>query len=200
MDDSQTLVRLLSTMRHVPFFPFCKCTEQKHDDAVNRMLHIRRNAADDGMVATHILECLLVGDTHVHAQVFCPTKGSRLAGLYTVVYVAKKDPEARLNTMHSDDTDVNVLLKERTVGLPMKWHFINAGQFLGLSHEVLCSLCLFESQGCCLQNWERLHHMHREWLPRISLCLNCLFTCADQISQFSIAIFVSMVLIAAILA
>ena len=45
------------------FFPFCVCAEQKHDDAINRMLHIRRNAADDGMVATHILECLLVGDT-----------------------------------------------------------------------------------------------------------------------------------------
>ena len=69
------------------------------------MVHVRRREDDDSMVATHCLESLLVADTHVHAQVFCPTKGSRLAGLYTVVYIAKKDPEARFNTVHSDDTD-----------------------------------------------------------------------------------------------
>ena len=80
--------------------------EQKHDETINRMLHVRRREGDDSIVATHCLESLLVADTHVHVQVFCPTKGSRLAGLYTVVYIAKKDPEARFNTVHSDDTDV----------------------------------------------------------------------------------------------
>ena len=94
------------------------------------MVHVRRREDDDSMVATHCLESLLVADTHVHVQVFCPTKGSRLAGLYTVVYIAKKDPEARFNTVHSDDTDVSVLLKVRTTGLPMMWYFANGGQSL----------------------------------------------------------------------
>jgi hypothetical protein len=58
--------------------------------------------------------------------------------------------------VHSEDTDVNVLLKVRTVGLPMIWYFINGGQLFDLNREVLFFPCLFESQGYFLQSWEKL--------------------------------------------
>ena len=118
------------------FFPYCETCEQKHDETINRMVHVRRREDDDSMVATHVLSSLLVANTHVHVQVFCPTKGSRLAGLYTCVYVAKKDPEALLNTVHNDDSDVSVLLKIRTIGLPMMWYFVNGGQLFESSYDI----------------------------------------------------------------
>ena len=138
------------------FFPYGICTEQKHDETINRMVHVRRREEDDSMVATHSLDSLLVADTHVHVQVFCPTKGSRLAGLYTVVYIAKKDPEARFNTVHSDDTEVSKLLKVRTTGLPMMWYFANGGQLFDLNREVMFFPCLFEEQGYFLHNFAKI--------------------------------------------
>ena len=45
------------------FFPYCRCTEQKHDETINRMVHVRRREDDDSMVATHCLESLLLADT-----------------------------------------------------------------------------------------------------------------------------------------
>ena len=45
------------------FFPYGSCTEQKHDETINRMVHVRRREDDDSMVATHCLESLLLADT-----------------------------------------------------------------------------------------------------------------------------------------
>ena len=39
--------------------------EQKHDETINRMLHVRRREDDDSSVATHCLQSLRVADTHV---------------------------------------------------------------------------------------------------------------------------------------
>jgi hypothetical protein len=72
------------------------------------------------------------------------------------VYIAKKDPEARFNTVHSDDTEVSKLLKVRTTGLPMMWYFANGGQLFDLNQEVMFFPCLFEEQGYFLHNFARI--------------------------------------------
>ena len=47
------------------FFPYCETCEQKHNEKINRMVHIRRREDDDIMVATHVLSSPLVANTHV---------------------------------------------------------------------------------------------------------------------------------------
>ena len=94
-----------------------------------------------------------------------------MARLYTVVYVAKKDPEARLNTVHNDDTDVSVLLKVRTVGLPMMWYFVNGGQLFDLNRDVVFFPCLFESNGYFVHSFGKLFAAAKKNLKMRSLTI-----------------------------
>ena len=102
------------------------------------------------MVATHTSETLLLGNTHIHVAVFCPLHGGRIAGLYTVLYVGKKENENTLSTVHNEDTEVNVHLKVRTIGSPFVWYMHNGGQVLDLRREVQFLPCAFAANGYVL--------------------------------------------------
>jgi hypothetical protein len=123
--------------------PWEQCDEQHHNAETNRMELRRSRPMDDQWVATHNLEALLFSSAHVHAQHFCPIAGGRLAGTYTVVYVGKKDRQVRLNTVHSDDSEVARFLKTRVLGSPMAFYMLNGGEILDLGREVIFHDCMF---------------------------------------------------------
>ena len=123
--------------------PWKPCSSQRHNEETNRMEPRRRLLEDDVWVSTHNLEALLISGTHVHAQFFCPIAGGRLAGTYTVVYIGKKDRQVKLNTVHSEDSEVSRFLKTRVLGSPMAFYMMNGGEILDLGREVLFHDCLF---------------------------------------------------------
>ena len=127
--------------------------EQTYDENINRMKHIRRYLPDDAWISTHNLESLVLAGTPVQVQAFCPMRGARIAGLYTLKYCAKSERVRRVETVHPDDDDVARLKKTRLIGSCMCFYRHNGGEIVEMTHDVKFVYCSFDMNCFAVKPW-----------------------------------------------